>query len=428
MYDVIVVGARAGGASTAMLLARRGLKVLCVDKASFPSDTLSTHQIQLPGVAKLKRWGLLDAVAASTPPTREVRFDTGKIMLEGRFPPFDGVDAIYGPRRTVLDKIMVDAARRSGAELREDFLVEDLVSTDGRVTGVRGRAGSAAAVVETAPLVIGADGKGSLIAKSVGTRSYFEQPVLAAAYYAYWDGLNLSRGELYERHRRTIGVWPTSDGLTVIYLGLPIVDFATFRSDVAGNFFASLDLAGDLAARVRAARQVGRFMGSANLPNRFRKPFGPGWALVGDAGLVMDPLTGQGIGHAFRDAELLADAIEAGLRGTSNLQKTLRAYETERNRQSLPMYKMTTQQAAMGPRGCEFDMLYQSLQGRQPEIDKFFAVLTGTMSMKEFLSPTQLLRVLGVRGMARISVGKMREQLGRGRRDAAAADAVRIGG
>src|SRR4029077_2627144 len=115
MYDVIVVGARVAGASTAMLLARRGLEGLCGDNGNFPSDTLSTHQIQVPGVALLKRWGLLDAVAANTPATREVRFDTGDIVLEGRFPPFEGADAIYGPRRTVLDKILVDAARASGA-------------------------------------------------------------------------------------------------------------------------------------------------------------------------------------------------------------------------------------------------------------------------------------------------------------------------
>jgi 2-polyprenyl-6-methoxyphenol hydroxylase-like FAD-dependent oxidoreductase len=129
MHDVIVVGARVAGASTAMLLARRGLKVLCLDTATFPSDTLSTHQIQVPGIVKLKRWGLLDAViAANTPPTRDVMFDTGTVVLKGRFPACDGVDALYGPRRTVLvlDKILVDAARASGADLREDVVVEGL--------------------------------------------------------------------------------------------------------------------------------------------------------------------------------------------------------------------------------------------------------------------------------------------------------------
>src|SRR5262245_38055178 len=157
-YDVIVVGARVAGASTAMLLAQRGLKVLCVDQATFPSDTLSTHQIQLPGVARLKRWGLLDAIiAAKTPATREMKLDTGDIVLEGRFPPFDGVDAVYGPRRIVIDKILLDAARAKGAEIREDFVVQDLSFTDRRVTGVKGRMSNGRSVTESASFVIGAD-------------------------------------------------------------------------------------------------------------------------------------------------------------------------------------------------------------------------------------------------------------------------------
>src|SRR5262245_12108733 len=120
MYDVIIVGARVAGSATGMLLARIGFKVLVVDRASFPSDTLSTHQVQLPGVACLRRWGLLDRViAANTPATRQVTFDTGFVRLEGRFPEFQGVDALYSPRRTILDKIIVDAARDAGAEVRE---------------------------------------------------------------------------------------------------------------------------------------------------------------------------------------------------------------------------------------------------------------------------------------------------------------------
>src|SRR5215472_12145174 len=100
-YDVIVVGARVAGAATAMLLARNGLRVLAVDRAAFPSDTVSSHQVQVPGVARLRRWGLLDRLNA--PPTREVRFDSGEVVLRGRFPAYDGADALYSPRRTVLD-------------------------------------------------------------------------------------------------------------------------------------------------------------------------------------------------------------------------------------------------------------------------------------------------------------------------------------
>src|SRR5215470_13864766 len=139
--DVVIVGTRPAGAATAMLLARVGLRVLAVDRAHFPSDTLSTHQVQLPGVACLRRWGLLDKVAASgCPPTRRIRFDTGDVVLTGSYPTFEGVDAVYSPRRTVLDAILVDAARAAGAEVVEGFDVDEILTEGGRVTGVRGAA------------------------------------------------------------------------------------------------------------------------------------------------------------------------------------------------------------------------------------------------------------------------------------------------
>ena len=157
MYDVIIVGARVAGAPTAMLLARRGLKVLVVDRATFPSDTLSTHQVQLPGVARLARWGVLDSVlAAGTPVTRDVRFDQGDAVIAGRYPGYQGVEAMCSPRRTLLDRVLVDAARAAGAEVRENFAVDEILG-DGPVTGIRGREKGAPAVTEQARLVIGAD-------------------------------------------------------------------------------------------------------------------------------------------------------------------------------------------------------------------------------------------------------------------------------
>jgi len=212
---------------------------------------------------------------------------------------------------------------------------------------------------------------------------------------------------MYERPGRAIGVWPTNDGLTVIYMGLPIAEFPAFREDVPANFFKTLDVAGDLGRRVRAARQVGRFFGSANLPNRVRKPYGPGWALVGDAGFVMDPITAHGMSQAVRDAELLADAIAGGLGRPRDLHRAMRGYEKERNRQGLPMYKLTVQQAGLGPRPCELDELYRSLKGNQVEIDNFFGLISGAVSVKEYLSPSHLLRLFGGRGIARIAAAKM---------------------
>jgi 2-polyprenyl-6-methoxyphenol hydroxylase-like FAD-dependent oxidoreductase len=412
MYDVIVVGARVAGSSTAMLLARAGLKVLVVDRAGFPSDTLSTHQVQLPGVARLRRWGLLDAVVASgAPPARHVRFDVGPVLLEGHFPAFQGVDAVYSPRRTVLDALLLEAARAAGAEVRERFAVDEVVVTDGRVTGIRGREKGGAQVAESARLTVGADGKHSLVARTVGAAVHHDRPPLTMACYTYWDGVPLQGGELYARPRRAMGAWPTNDGLTMTYVGWPVEEFPAFRADVEGNVLRTLDLAGDLGQRVRAGRRAERFRASPDLPNRFRRPYGPGWALVGDAGLVMDPMTGQGIGDALRDAELLAAAAEAGLGGRQPLPAALAGYERARDRAAMPMYEFTTELASFAPPRPEQQALFAALAGRQAEIDQFLGMITGAVPLPEYLSPRNLLRLLGVRGMAGLALGRLRQVL-----------------
>jgi flavin-dependent dehydrogenase len=205
-YDAIIIGARVAGSSTARLLARRGLRVLAVDRATFPSDTLSTHQLQLPAVARLKRWGVLDdVVAAGTPATRRVSFDPGPLVIRGEVGRLDGADALYGPRRTLLDELLVESARRAGAEVRERFAVSDVVSEDGRVVGIRGRDAGGEEVTERATIVIGADGRHSLLARAARPRSYDERPALTFAYYTYWDGVPLAGGELYGRERRMVG-------------------------------------------------------------------------------------------------------------------------------------------------------------------------------------------------------------------------------
>ena len=213
MYDVIIVGARVAGSSTAMLLARKGLSVLVVDRASFPSDTLSTHQVQLPGIARLRRWGLLDAVVASgAPATRQVRFDVGPVVLRGHFPTFDGVDALYSPRRTFLDALLLDAARQAGAEVRESFVVEQILVQDGRVTGIRGREKGGVPVTETARLVVGADGKHSLVARTVDAPVNQQQPPLSMGCYTYWEGVPVQGGEIYAHQRRAMGAWRPTTG------------------------------------------------------------------------------------------------------------------------------------------------------------------------------------------------------------------------
>src|SRR3954468_6421257 len=186
-YDAIVVGARCAGSTTAMLLARKGHRVLLVDKATFPSDTMSTHLVHPPGVAALERWGLLDRlVATGCPPVRDYSFDFGPLTISGAPRPVEGIAHGYCPRRTVLDQVLVAAAVEAGAELREGFTVDDVMATGGTVTGIRGHARGGAAVAERAPVVVGADGRHSLVAKAVRPEQYDERRSHLAMYYAYW--------------------------------------------------------------------------------------------------------------------------------------------------------------------------------------------------------------------------------------------------
>src|SRR5262249_51889148 len=234
-YDVIVVGARVAGAATAVLLARQGLRGLAGDRVSFPRGTIPSHQLQVPGAALLHRWGLLSRlIAAGTPPTRRVRFDADGLVMSGRFPADQGVDALYSPRRTLLDSILVEAARAAGAEVRENFRVTQVTASGGRVTGIRGSARGRPAVTATARRVVGADGKRSVVAGAVGARRYRERPVRSFASYSYWAGVPVPGGELYQRPERAVAVFPTNDDLTMVYTAAPMTEFASARADLEG--------------------------------------------------------------------------------------------------------------------------------------------------------------------------------------------------
>jgi 2-polyprenyl-6-methoxyphenol hydroxylase-like FAD-dependent oxidoreductase len=408
-YDVIVVGARCAGSSTAMLLARKGLRVLVVDRAAFPSDTLSTHQVQLPGIASLARWGLLDRVADSNAPaTRHVRFDQDGIVLEGDYPSVDGVDAMYSPRRTILDSILVDAAREAGAEVREGVIVDEVTNSDGVVTGIRGRTKGGGSFSEKARIVIGADGKHSIVARSAGAAVERDVPVRTAACYAYWDGLAVKGGEIYGRPGRAVGAWPTNDGLTLTFVAWPIGEFDSIRGDLEGSLVKALDGCGDLGERARGARRVEPVRGTTDLPNTVRTAFGPGWALVGDAGLVMDPVTGQGIADAFRDAELLAGAVSGGF-GGRQMDEALAGYQRARDEAVLPMFDFTLDVASLAPPPVEARVLFSSLAaGPQHEVDRFLAVVAGAIPLREYMTPGNLRRIVGFRGIAKIVAGKVR--------------------
>jgi 2-polyprenyl-6-methoxyphenol hydroxylase-like FAD-dependent oxidoreductase len=396
MYDAIIVGARCAGSPTAMLLARSGYRVLLVDRASFPSDTLSSHYIHQPGVERLERWGLLGQVVASNaPPVRTQSFDVGPFALVGAPPPAGAVTESYVPRRSVLDHILVEAASSAGAEVREHFAVKELVWDGERVTGIRGRSADGSSVTEKARIVVGADGMRSSVARRVAAPAYEVRAPLTCAFYSYWSDVPLDGAELYPRPARMVIAGPTNDGHAMVIAYWPNAEFDAVRTDIEASFLAALELAPSLAERVHAGRRTERFRGTADLPFFFRKPFGPGWALVGDAGYHKDPLTAQGITDAFRDAELVADAIDAGLSGAQPLEAALALYERRRNEEAMPIYGFTQQLAALEPPPAQMQALFGALREDQEQIDRFFGTIAGTVPIGEFFAPDNLERIVG---------------------------------
>jgi 2-polyprenyl-6-methoxyphenol hydroxylase-like FAD-dependent oxidoreductase len=385
MYDVIVVGARCAGSPTAMLLGRLGYRVLLVDRATFPSDAPRCHFIQPPGVARLQRWGLLEKIKASNCPSiPSVRFDASPFVLISSPPPVDGGTRPYGPRRTVLDKILVDSAAEAGVEVREGFSVQEVLMDGDRVTGIKGRTLDGTTVTEKTGIVVGADGMRSIVARVVQAPTYNTKPALTCAYFAYWSCVPVEGIEIYERPQRVIFAFPTNDDLTCIAVECPVQEFQTFRADIEGNVLKTMALDPSLAERVQSGRREERFMGSGDLPNFYRKPYGPGWALVGDASYHKDPYLAQGISDAFRDAELVTEAIDAGLSGRLGLAEALGNYERRRNEETMPIYELNAQLASFDPPSPEMQQLLVALRGNQAETNRFFGVLQGTVPVSEF--------------------------------------------
>ena len=402
MYDAIVVGARVAGSPTAMLLARKGYRVLLVDKATFPSDTLSSHTLAAFGVTHLQRWGLLDRLTATdAPPIHALTMDIGPLVLRGAATGRIGPE--YAPRRFVLDSLLLDAAVEAGAEVRTGFQVQELVWEGNRVVGIRGRTPGGATVTELASLVIGADGKHSFVARNVQASFYDTHPARTCQYYSYWSGVPAEDITVYIRDHCDILVWPTNQGLTLVGVNLPHERFHAFRSDIEGTFLRSLEQVPQLAERVRAGRREERFKGTADLPFFFRQSHGAGWALVGDAGSSQDPIGGHGMSNAFRDAELLAEAIDAGLSGNRALATTLADYEQRRNEATRPMYEFVYGLAALEPLPPQMQRLFAALQGNQAATDRLFGVLGGTVSFSEFFAPDNISRIVSGAELAKVT-------------------------
>src|SRR6266542_3988234 len=308
-YDVAVVGARAAGAATACLLARSGLRVLLVDRARYGADTLSTHALMRGGVLQLSRWGLLDEViAAGTPPVRRTTFRYANTVVPIPIKSSHGVDALYAPRRTVLDPILVDAAVAAGVDVRFGIVVTDVERTSrGAVTGIVGRTRDGQPFRARARIVVGADGIRSTIAERVGAPVERIGTSAAAVTYGYWSGLATDGYEWNFRPDAASGVIPTNDGQVCVFAS------ASPRRIGRGGLEPLVRIVAesspDLASRLAAATPPSALRTFTGQPGHVRRSWGRGWALVGDAGYFKDPLSAHGLTDALRDAELLARGI-----------------------------------------------------------------------------------------------------------------------
>ena len=313
--DVVIVGARAAGASTAMLAARAGLSVVLLDRDRPDADTLSTHALMRGGVLQLARWNLLEQiVAADTPAIRHTTFHYTHDDVTLSIKPSAGVEALYAPRRTLLDPILVDAARAAGALVRHNTTVVGLDRDDhGRVTGVEIRGPDGQIATVRARLVVGADGRRSTIARLAAAPLTHATDHTSAFVYGYWSDLDASGYEWAYRPGAAAGFIPTNHGQTCVFAGgLPTRvgrgGHAALRSLVE-------QASPDMAERLRAATPTSATRTFVGQPGHLRQPWGHGWALVGDAGSWKDPISAHGLTDALRDAELLAQAIIAAHTG-----------------------------------------------------------------------------------------------------------------
>jgi flavin-dependent dehydrogenase len=336
-HDVIVVGARTAGVATAMLLARHDLRTLLLDYGSLGSDTIASHALMRGGVLQLSRWGLLDdVIAAGTPPVRRTSLRYGDENVVISVKPSHGVDALYAPRRTVLDPLLLHAAIDAGVEVHHLTAVTDVIKRHGRVAGVRATTADGWLVDLGARLVIGADGIRSTIAQRVGAKFCRTAAHTSASTYAYWSELDTDGYESAFRPNACSGVIPTNHGQACVYVSATPERIG--RGGIAVIHDVVAEGAPELAERLRRAPAPRGTRTRSGHRGGIRQSHGPGWALVGDAGYFADPIGVHGLTDALRDAELLARAVVDGLDDGSSLDDALAHYQSTRDRLGIPLF------------------------------------------------------------------------------------------
>ncbi len=377
-YDVVIVGARAAGAATAMLLARRGVSVLAVDRAAYGADIMSTHSLAPAGVLQLSRWGLLEGItSAGVPRTSTVVFHYGQDEVRIPVPERPGMDGLYSPRRTLLDRTLVDAAVEAGAHVRHGVSVSSVThGPDGRADGVDLVVDGATRHV-SARWVVGADGMRSKVARDVDARTIERAGATSAVVYSYWEGLPDDQIITWYDPGRVVGLIP-SNGSAVVWAGMRPDDFeAQARGNPAGAHEALVARRPELAELLSGAGRVGRYTAFGGMRGWLRDAWGPGWLLVGDAGYFKDPVSAHGITDAFIGAELVADAIAEVVGGFADEPQAFGRYQRLRDGLACQMLPNASKAAALPDDTSEvmvaFMEMNKALQGEWRLIEECFS-------------------------------------------------------
>jgi flavin-dependent dehydrogenase len=346
--DVVVVGARVAGSTVAALLGDSGARVLLVDRASFPSPTLSTHFFRGgQAVSVFDRLGVLDRLLGlGAPPLRcEYTYVGDPAGVVG--PPQDPGEIGFSlsVRREALDEVLVRRAAASpGVELAERTRLDDLLWRDGRVVGVvlDGPNGRRAV---SARLVIGADGRRSRVAKLVGAEDQERRAGARTLYYRYVRGFTSPGVEIGVEFsvgdNELVYVFPSDDGFACVAVSSPKSLFSEFRANPSAMLDARIARHPAIAARYESAQRDSTVLGTAPEDNYVRIPCGEGWALVGDAGMHQDPWSGRGIDMAAVHAATLADELTPALHGGGDLVDALARYHARRNEHGLDSWRST---------------------------------------------------------------------------------------
>ena len=370
-FDVVIVGARCAGAATALLLARAGARVLVVDKGGYGTDTLSTHALMRGAVLQLHRWGVLPAIIeAGTPAVRSTRFAYPSQDVTIAIEPRHGVAALYAPRRVLLDRLLVDAASRSGAEFSFHSKATGLArDADGRVRGLAVEAPQGAVAVR-ADLVIGADGLHSAVARWVNAPEILTGRHATAVLYSYWQGVSSAGYEWHYTPHASVGSIPTNDGAHCVFVSFPEEHLASARgTNATDTYEQSLRQFESLSPLLSSAQRVAPVRGFGGHRGFMKRSTGPGWALVGDAGYFKDPLTAHGITDALRDAEMLARAVIGASDGAFG------EYETIRHELSYRLFEITDRIASFKWTDPELQSLHRAFSAEMSRETRVLASL-----------------------------------------------------